>query len=503
MSRSRLVPGIALRAEEARRCDSSRTEASIGDRLESVQFRRKGMRFNGSNSPLDEPSRTGYDVSNGNHIAIRKRFGLMSAPILSLDYARSLDASDPLRGFRSKFGIPRDRTGVPLVYFAGHSLGLMPLAAREEMNLELDDWEHLGVLAHESARRPWIPYHEALRPELAQFLGCRDDEVVLMNSLTVNLHLMLASFYRPESRRRSIVIEAGAFPSDRYAVATHLEWHGLDPRKHLIEIAPAPGEDLIDEQLVETQLVQRGEEIALVLWPGVQYLTGQVFDLARIAKAARGVGAIIGFDLAHSVGNVPLTLSGLDADFAAWCSYKYMNAGPGAIAGCYVHSRHFGQPGRHRLGGWWGHEMATRFDMLHDFKAAHGASGFHISNQSIFATTPLIASLAILRDAHMERLREKSIALTGFLERLLLERTRGLTVITPRALEARGAQLSLRVRGGAERGRGVFKWLMAHGVICDWREPDIIRVAPVPAYNSFEDAYRFVECLEQGLRGTD
>lgn len=423
-----------------------------------------------------------------------------TSPAPSLEAARSLDAHDPLRAFRSRFGMPRDGRGEPLIYLGGHSLGLMPLAARAQMNQELDDWERLGLLAHERARRPWIPYHELLRPEAARFFGCSPDEVVLMNSLTVNLHLMLASFYRPSGRRRSILIEAGAFPSDRYALATHLEWHGLDPHEHLIELAPAAGEDLISEQSIERLLAERDGEIALVLWPGVQYLTGQVFDLARIAKAGRAAGAIVGFDLAHSMGNMPVALGELGADFAAWCSYKYLNAGPGAIAGCFVSSRHFGSPMRHRLAGWWGHEMATRFDMPHDFKAAAGAPGFNISNQSIFATAPLIASLAIFHEAGMDRLRAKSIALTGFLEKLLAERTPELRSITPRAAAARGAQLSLRLQGGARRGRPVFNWLTEHGVVCDWREPDIIRVAPVPLYNSFEDAFRFVERLERALR---
>ena len=424
----------------------------------------------------------------------------MTSTASSLDAARRLDECDPMRVFRSRFGMPRDSRGEPLVYLGGHSLGLMPLAARAEMIQELDDWERLGLLAHEHARRPWIPYHELLRPHLARFLGCADDEVVLMNSLTVNLHLMLASFYRPHGRRKSILMEAGAFPSDRYALATHLEWHGLDPRQHLLELAPPAGEDLIPEESIERLLAERAGEIALVLWPGVQYLTGQVFDLPRIAGAARRAGAIVGFDLAHSVGNVPVALDSLGADFAAWCSYKYLNAGPGAIAGCYVASRHFTSPVRHRLAGWWGHEMATRFDMPHDFNPAHGAAGFHVSNQSVFATAPLIASLAIFHEARMDRLRAKSIALTAFLEQLLAERTSELRAITPRAVAARGAQLSLRLQGGAARGRSVFKWLTDHGVVCDWREPDVIRVAPVPLYNSFEDAFHFVQRLEQALR---
>jgi kynureninase len=420
----------------------------------------------------------------------------------SLEYARACDASDPLRGFRSRFGLPRDQRGEPLVYLCGHSLGLMPLAAREEIAQELDDWERLGAIGHESARRPWIPYHEALRPQLADLVGCREDEVVVMNSLTVNLHLMLASFYRPAGKRRCILIETGAFSSDRFAVATQLQWHGLDPQEYLIELAPQSGEDLIREEAIENALSERGGEIALVLWPGVQYLTGQAFDLPRIAAAARRAGAIVGFDLAHSVGNMPLALRDSEPDFAAWCSYKYLNAGPGAIAGCFVNSRHFAAPVRHRLAGWWGHEMATRFDMIPEFRAAQGASGFHVSNQSVFAAAPLIASLAIFREAGMPRLRAKSVALTVFLEQLLAEHTPQLRTITPRETAARGAQLSLRITDGPERGRGVFRWLTQRGVVCDWREPDIIRVAPVPLYNSFEDVLNFAVRLEQALQET-
>ncbi len=409
------------------------------------------------------------------------------------------DAADPLRPLRARFGMPRTRDGAPCTYLCGHSLGLMPLDARAEIAQELDDWERLGVLGHEHARRPWIPYHDVLAPEVAAVLGCRADEVAVMNSLTVNLHLMLASFYRPTGARRAILIEAGAFPSDRYAVATHLRWHGLEPRDCLIEASPEEGADLIAEEAIETLLAERGEQIALVLWPGVQYLTGQAFDLPRIARAAHRAGALVGFDLAHSVGNLPLPLRDLDADFAAWCSYKYLNAGPGAIAGCFVHRRHF-EATRPRLGGWWGHERATRFEMPHEFRAAHGAAGFQLSNQSIFSTAPLIASLALFRTAGLERLRAKSIALTAYFERLIAERTPEVRSITPRAADARGAQLSLRLSGGAERGRRVFRWLSAHGVVCDWREPDIIRAAPAPLYNGFEDVFNFVARLEEALR---
>ena len=418
---------------------------------------------------------------------------------LTRDEALQRDAVDPLQRLRGRFALPLAADGRPAIYLCGHSLGLMPLAARAELAAAVDDWARLAVLGHEGARRPWITYHDALAAPTAELLGCRTDEIAIMNSLSVNLQLMLASFYRPSGRRRCIVIEAGAFPSDRYAAATHLQWHGVAPAEALIEIAPRAGEECLREEDVEALLERRGEEIALVLWPGVQYLTGQAFDLARVARAAHATGALVGFDLAHSVGNMPLPLRDSAADFAVWCSYKYLNAGPGAIGGCFVHRRHC-DPARPRLAGWWAHELATRFEMPHDFRAAAGAAGFQLSNQSVLGAAPLVASLELFREAGMQRLREKSVALTAFLEQLIGERTPQVRVITPRAGAARGAQLSLRLDGGPERSRRVFEWLAAHGAICDWRKPDIIRAAPVPLYNGFEDVFSFVVRLEEALR---
>lgn len=416
-----------------------------------------------------------------------------------LEHARARDAADPLRGFRSRFAFPRGESGEPLLYLCGHSLGLMPVSARDEVARVLEDWGRLGVLGHHVGRQPWIHFQDVLRPEIAELVGCRDHEVVAMNSLSVNLHLMLATFYRPMGRRRCILIEAGAFSSDRFAVVSQLQWHGLDPQECLIELAPAAGQDLIAEEAIESLLAQRAEEIALVLWPGVQYLSGQAFDLPRIAAAARQAGAIIGFDLAHSVGNMPLMLKESGSDFAVWCSYKYLNAGPGAIAGCYVNSRHFSPPLRRRLAGWWGQDAASRFDMTHDFSPAQGAAGFQVSNQSALATAPLIASLAMFREAGMAQLRAKSVALNEFVGQLLAERVTRAHVVTPSQAPARGAQLSLRIEGGAARGRRVFRWLSEHDVVCDWREPDIIRVSHAPLYNSFEDAFNFVDRLELAM----
>lgn len=418
---------------------------------------------------------------------------------MTLAHARERDAADPLRELRARFGIPRAPNGEPSLYLCGHSLGLMPLAARADIEQELEDWERLAVLGHEHARRPWITYHDALALPVAQVLGCEADEIAVMNSLSVNLQLMLASFYRPGPRRRCILIEAGAFPSDRYAVSTHLEWHGLDPRETVIELAPRAGEDCVREADIEALLARRGEDVALVLWPGVQYLTGQAFDLPRIVRAAHAAGALVGFDLAHSVGNMPLPLRNLAADFAVWCSYKYLNAGPGATAGCFVHRSHF-DSARPRLAGWWGHELCTRFEMPQAFRAARGAAGFQLSNQSVLGAAPLIASLRLFHEAGVQRLRAKSLELTAFFEQLIEARVPQAHIITPRAPDARGAQLSLRIGTDAERARRIFQWLGAHGAICDWREPDIIRAAPAPLYNSYADVFHFVVRLETALR---
>jgi kynureninase len=419
--------------------------------------------------------------------------------VLTRERALERDAADPLAPLRERFAMPRGAQGGRRTYLCGHSLGLMPLAARETLAEDLEDWERLGVLGHDEARRPWISYHDALAMPMAELLGCRTDEVAVMNSLTVNLQLMLASFYRPVGARRRILIEAGAFPSDRYAVSSQLQWHGCDPRQDMVELAPRAGEELIREEDLEALLLRRGEHIALVLWPGVQYLTGQAFDLARIGRAAHAAGALVGLDLAHSVGNMPFPLRDSPADFAVWCSYKYLNAGPGAIGGCFVHRRHFGAA-RPRLVGWWGQDPATRFDMPHDFHAAAGAAGFQLSNQSVLAAAPLVASLGLFQEAGVQRLREKSVALSAFFEQLSAQRTPQVRLITPREQGARGAQLSLRVSPDPARARRVFDWMRAHGVVCDWRAPDVIRAAAAPLYNGFADVFDFVECLEAALR---
>ena len=425
--------------------------------------------------------------------------------------ARERDAADALCGFRARFALPRDARGEPLVYLCGHSLGLMPLAARDIVGEELEDWARLGVAGHERARRPWVPYHKNLTAGLAALTGAAADEVVAMNSLTVNLHLMLASFYRPAGRRTRILMEAGAFSSDRHAVASQIAWRGLDPEAALLELAPRAGEDTLSGEAIEACLAEHGEEIALVLWPGVQFRTGQAFELARIARSAHAAGCLVGFDLAHSIGNLPLQLHGSGADFAVWCSYKYLNGGPGAIGGCFVPARHTqAQPrNRHsgalpgaRLAGWWGHEEPTRFLMEPQFQASAGVGAWQISNPPVLAAAPLIAALQIFSEAGIGRLRAKSVALTGYLEELIRPLQPRVQIITPRASNERGCQLSVRIAGGAARGPRVFDALSARGVVCDWRSPDIIRVAPVPLYNRFEDAWLFARALADALAET-
>lgn len=416
----------------------------------------------------------------------------------TLAYARARDSADSLAGLRAEFAHPRGADGQPLVYLCGHSLGLQPLAARQRINEELDDWAALGVRGHESARRPWIPYHESLTQGLATLTGAQPGEVVAMNSLTVNLHLMLASFYRPQGSRTRILIEANAFPSDRHALDSQIRWHGLDPGVELLELAPVSGSSHITPEQIEFFLQQRGAQIALVLWPGTQYLTGQVFDLSRIAAAARRAGCAVGFDLAHSIGNVGLQLHDSGADFAVWCSYKYLNAGPGAIGGCFVHERHARSSALPRLAGWWGHDPATRFAMGPDFRPIDGAAGWQISNPSILSAAPLLASLELFMRAGFTHLRAKSVALTGYLAFLLAALP--VEILTPEAPQSRGSQLSLRLGRDAAHGRAIFDHLQQAGVVCDWREPDVIRAAPVPLYNSFEDVFRFATALAAALQ---
>jgi kynureninase len=411
-------------------------------------------------------------------------------------YALAMDAADPLRPFRNEFLIPKhgDREQT---YFVGNSLGLQPRSARAQVLEVLDKWANQAVEGHFSGETAWMTYHALVREPLARLVGAQPDEVVAMNTLTVNLHLMLASFYRPTPQRPAILIEAGAFPSDRHAVESQLRLHGFDPATDLVEVEPDEPDGTISMAAIERAIIEHGPRLALALWPGVQYRTGQAFDLAEVARLAHAQGAIAGFDLAHAVGNLPLALHDADADFAVWCHYKYVNAGPGAVAGCFVHERH-GHSGLPRMAGWWGHEAATRFRMAPEFVPAAGAEGWQLSNPPVLALAPLRASLEQFdRAGGMAALRAKSEKLTGFLDALIRERLTGtLEIITPAEPARRGAQLSLRVAGGRERGRELFEYLQQIGILGDWREPDVIRISPAPLYNRFGDVLRFVEEVE-------
>jgi kynureninase len=414
--------------------------------------------------------------------------------------AEALDAADPLAHLRAQFLIPR-HDGQPQAYFCGNSLGLQPVGVRAALLQELDDWAELGVEAHFRGKQPWIPYHESVRDQLAAVVGAQPLEVVAMNSLTANLHLLMVSFYRPTRERPAILIEAGAFPSDRHAVASQLRFHGFDPGTDLIELAPDEDAGTVSMAALERTLAEHGRRIALVLWPGVQYRTGQAFDLGEITRLAQAQGCTVGFDLAHAAGNLPLRLHDSGADFAAWCSYKYLNAGPGAVAGAFVHARH-AHAELPRFAGWWGHDPATRFRMGPEFVPSAGADGWQLSNPPILALAPLRVSLELFAQAGMAALREKSERLTGYLESLIHAHcAEVLTVVTPAEPARRGCQLSLRVAGGRERGRALFEHLAAQGIIGDWREPDVIRVSPVPLYSTYADVSRFVQAVAAWRHG--
>jgi kynureninase len=415
---------------------------------------------------------------------------------LSRIHATALDAADPLRPLRSEFLIPKHKHN-DQIYFCGNSLGLQPRGARAHVLQVLDKWSHEAVEGHFTGQAQWLTYHEQVREPLARVVGAQPSEVVAMNALTANLHLMMVSFYRPTSERAAIIIEAGAFPSDRHAVESQIRFHGYDPASQLIEVEPDQADGTLSMEAIERAIGQHGSRAALVLWPGVQYRTGQAFELKKIARLAHAEGAVAGFDLAHAVGNVPVDLHDSQADFAVWCHYKYMNAGPGAVAGCFVHERH-ARTNRPRFAGWWGHQKETRFQMGPQFVPTPGADGWQLSNPPILALAPLLASLEVFEKAGgMAAIRTKSEKITGFLEALIRARVpETLEIITPSEPAHRGSQLSLRVAGGRERGRELFEYLSSVGTIGDWREPDVIRISPAPLYNKFMDVYRFVEEVE-------
>jgi kynureninase len=407
------------------------------------------------------------------------------------DFAAEMDARDPLSQFRERFYFPKTKSGHECIYLCGHSLGLQPKSASSFLEQEVRDWAQLGVEGHFHAKSPWMPYHRLLTQQTATLVGARPIEVVVMNSLTVNLHLMMTSFYRPTTKRHKILIEGSAFPSDQYAVQSQIRLHGFDPATSLLELRPREGESCIRDEDVEALIERGGGSIALIMLGGVNYATGQLFDMAAITKAGHRNGCFVGFDLAHAAGNVPLHLHDWNPDFAIWCSYKYLNGGPGCVAGCFVHERHARAFDLPRFAGWWGHDEKTRFQMGPDFHPMAGADGWQLSNPPILALAPLRASMGIFSEAGMENLRAKGLSLTGYLEYLLTQHTSPkFSVITPREPERRGAQLSIRI---ASNGRQLCEQLASEGIIGDWREPDTFRVAPVPLYNSFQDVCSFVQ----------
>jgi kynureninase len=414
-----------------------------------------------------------------------------------LDKAIALDQADELASFREAFHFPVDKQGQQKIYLCGNSLGLQPKRASEYVQEVMADWARLGVDGHMEATHPWMPYHEFLTPGMAAIMGALPHEVVVMNSLTVNLHLLMISFYRPTAARHKILIEKGAFPSDRYAVLSQIKYHGFDPDESLIEVAPRDGEDCIREEDLLRLIQHHGSHLALILIGNVNYYTGQSFPMKLITDAGHRVGAYVAFDLAHGAGNIICDLHEANVDFAAWCSYKYLNSGPGALSGIFVHERHGMNADLPRFSGWWGHNKSQRFKMGPDFQLISGAEGWQLSNPPILPMACMRASIELFQSAGIARLRLKSVQLTDFLIQLLdgLDTDR-LHVVTPRDANQRGSQISIRVKGAE---KSLFQAITQAGVVADWREPDVIRVACAPLYNNHQDVVHFVSKLNQAL----
>ncbi len=415
----------------------------------------------------------------------------------TLEFALEMDGKDPLRDRKKQFLNPKTTDGKDCIYFCGNSLGLQPRSARSLVERIMKDWETRAVEGHFEGDEPWVPYHERLAPAMSRIVGAKEEEVILMNSLTVNLHLMMVSFYRPVPGRSKILIEKNAFPSDQYAVKSQIEFHGFDVEDSLLELEPRPGETLLRTEDIVKTIEREGEEIALIMMGGLNYYTGQVYDMKRITKAGHSKGCTVGFDLAHAVGNAPLNLHDWDVDFAVWCTYKYLNSGPGGIAGAFVHERHHKDENLPRFAGWWGHDKENRFLMDENFVPIPTAEGWQLSCGPILLEASFRASLEMFDEVGMEELRRKSELLTGYLE-FLIGRIQSdkIEIITPSDPAERGCQLSVRVIGS---DKSLFHALHDKGIITDWREPDVIRVAPTPMYNSFEEVFRFVAILKDCL----
>ena len=414
-----------------------------------------------------------------------------------LEYAKQLDQNDVLASFRNQFHIPKDKNGNDLIYFCGNSLGLQPKSTKEYINQELEDWANLGVEGHTEGKNPWLHYHEFLTETMANVVGAKEKEVIVMNSLTANLHLMMVSFYKPTAKRYKILIEADAFPSDKYAVESQLRHHGYNDKEGLVLWKARKGEELANYNDLEAILAEQGDEIALIMIGGVNYYTGQFFDLKRITDLGHKNGCVVGFDCAHGAGNVDLDLHNSGADFAVWCSYKYLNSGPGSLSGAFVHERHANRKDLNRFTGWWSHNKKTRFKMRDEFDQLEGAEGWQLSNPPILSMAAIRASLDVVKEAGFKNMIAKSKELTGYFEFLINELNHSdIKIITPSNPDQRGCQLSIQVKNA---DRTLHDKLTAAGTITDWREPDVIRCAPVPLYNSFTDVFEFVERLKKLL----
>lgn len=421
----------------------------------------------------------------------------MSDYKIGLDYAKTQDQKDTLAHYRNQFHIPKDKDGNDWLYFTGNSLGLQPKSTQKYIQQELNDWANLGVEGHFEAKNPWMPYHEFLTESMAKIVGAKPIEVVVMNTLTTNLHLLMVSFYQPTKTKYKIVIESDAFPSDRYAVQTQLDFHGFDANEGLIEWKPRDGEELLNIEDLETILDQQGDEIALLLIGGVNYYTGQYLDIKRIAELGHTKNCMVGIDLAHGAGNIQPDLHNSGVDFAAWCTYKYLNSGPGSLAGLFVHEKHAHNKDLKRFAGWWSHNKDTRFNMRQPLDVTPGAEGWQLSNPPILSMAAIKASLDMFNEVGMEALRKKSEQLTGYFEFLINALNNDkIKIITPSNPKQRGCQLSIQVKSA---DKSLHRKLTEANIITDWREPDVIRCAPVPLYNSFEDVYRMVKKLKEIL----
>ena len=415
----------------------------------------------------------------------------------SLDYAKQLDQEDPISYLRNEFHIPRDKEGKEWLYFTGNSLGLQPKITSKYIEQELDDWANFGVEGHFEAKNPWLSYHELLTDTMAKVVGAKPVEVVVMNTLTTNLHLLMVSFYQPSKTKYKIIIESDAFPSDRYAVQSQLSFHGFDPEEALIEWKPKEGKELLELEDLKSILDSQGDEVALLLIGGVNYYTGQYLDIKKIAELGHAKKCMVGIDLAHGAGNIQPNLHDSSIDFAAWCTYKYLNSGPGSLSGLFVHEKHAQRKDLPRFAGWWNHNKETRFNMRQPFDVMSGAEGWQLSNPPILSMAAIKASLDIFEKVGMDALVKKSKKLTGFFEYLVNEiASDTIKIITPTNPNERGCQLSLQVKNA---DKNLHKKLTENNIITDWREPDVIRCAPVPMYTSFEDVYHMVTILESLL----